>query len=271
MAAVESLDLDNDIWHWIAAELRFWREREELSLSAMAEIMGCNKPYVSNVEHGRPTHRMNDRHAKAIDQHFCLGEHFQRMVRYARAGHDPDWFRAHVIYEQRASVIKIYEAQVIPGLLQTPDYARALLTAGRADDVEAWTQRRMERQAVLTKQNRPELWVIMSQNVLDWPVGGTTVMREQLTKLLELDELTNVTVRVLPRSVGAHVALEGSFKVITVQEGDVTYMEACGGGRTTLDPNEVTERRVRFDRIGADALPRGQSLDLIRQTMESYR
>ncbi|MFF5258122.1 helix-turn-helix domain-containing protein [Actinomadura viridis] len=271
MAPVESLNPDQDMWHWIAVELRFWRERAGLSLSAMSKIMGCNKAHVSNVEHGRPTHRMNEHHAKAVDQYFGLGEHFQRLVRYARSGHDPDWFRAHVIYEQRASVLKIYEAQVIPGLLQTPDYARALLRAGRADDVEAWANRRIERQAVLTrKRDRPEVWVILSQNALDWPVGGPAVMREQLARLLDLDHLPNVTVRVLPRSVGEHVALEGSFKVITIAEGDVIYMEACGGGRTTMDAAEVSERRIRFDRIGADALTRGQSRDLIRRTMESY-
>jgi transcriptional regulator with XRE-family HTH domain len=271
MAPVEHLDPDNNVWHWIAVELRFWRERSKLSLQQMGQIMRCTKGTVSNIERGSPRHRMSSDHAREIDKHFNLGDHFKRMVRYARAGHDPDWFRAHVIYEQRARTVKTYEAMVVPGLLQSEDYARALLVAGRASDVEAATQRRMDRQAILTKDNPPDMWVILNQNALDWPVGGSSVMRAQLSKLLELDQLPNVAVRVLPRSVGAHVGLEGSFKVITVKEGDVVYMEACAGGRTTMDPPEVAERRVRFDLIGADALSRGHSQDLIRQSMEQYQ
>jgi transcriptional regulator with XRE-family HTH domain len=270
MAPVESLDPDHDLWHWIAVELRFWRERAGLSLSAMGVIMGCNKAWVSNIEHARPSHRMNERQAEALDLHFGLGHHFRRLVYYARSGHDSNWFRTHVVYEQRAFVIKAYEAQVIPGLLQTDDYARALLTAGRADDADAWTKRRMERQAVLWKKSPPDLWVILSQTALEWPVGGPQVMRHQLAKLLELGDLPHITIRVLPRSVGAHVALEGSFKIITVKEGDVVYMEACGGGRTSTDAAEVFERQVRFDRIGADALSQSLSHDLLHQVMESY-
>jgi hypothetical protein len=232
--------------------------------------MGCNKAYVSNIEHGRPTHRMNDRHAQALDEHFQLGHHFRRMLRYARAGHSPDWFKAHVIYEQRASVIKTYEALVVPGLLQTPSYARALLSANPASDVDTQVELRMSRQAILTKQDAPDLWVIVSQNALEWPVGSDAVMREQLERLLELAGLPNVTIRALPRSVRAHIGLEGSFKVITVKEGDVVYIEACGGGRTTLDLEEAAERRVRFDRIGADALSRSLTVDLIRQELGKY-
>lgn len=125
-------------------------------------------------------------------------------------------------------------------------------------------------QDILTRENPTELWVVISESALDWPVGGSGVMHGQMRKLLEATELPNVTIRVLPRSVGAHMALDGSFKVITVSEGDVLYMEACGGGRTTMDAAEVQERRLRYDRIGADALSRDQSSDMIRQAMERY-
>jgi len=270
MAPVAGLDPDRNLWHWIAVELRFWRERNGLSLTQMGRIMGCTKATVSNIEHGLPKHKMSSDHAKQVDEKFDLGGHFQRLVRYARSGHDPDWFRAHVVYEQRASVIRTYEAQVVPGLLQTPAYARALLVAGKAKDVDRGVEQRMSRQSLLTKDDAPYLWVILSQNVIDWPIVEPAEMRAQLAKLLDISEYPNVTLRILPRSAGASIGLEGSFKVITVREGDVVYMEACGGGRTSEDPAEIAERRVRFDQIGADALSRSLSRDLIRTTMEKF-
>jgi transcriptional regulator with XRE-family HTH domain len=270
MAPVKNLDPDNNMWHWIAVELRFWREKGGLSLSQMGRIMGCTKATVSNFEHGLPNHRMGSHHAEALDQHFDLGDHFQRLVRYARSGHHPEWFKAHVLYEQKASVIRTYEAQVIPGLLQTPDYARALLVAGKGKDVEGSLERRMARQAVLTKDDAPHFWVIMSQTAIDWPVLESPAMKGQLQKLLEVSALPNVIMRILPMSVGPTIGLDGSFKVITLAEGDVVYMEACGGGRTSRDPAEIAERRGRFDQIGADSLSRSQSRDLILKKMEAY-
>ncbi|XVQ10299.1 Scr1 family TA system antitoxin-like transcriptional regulator [Spirillospora sp. CA-255316] len=265
----ESLDPDNSLWDWIAVDLYFYRNKAGLSCAQLGRLLHVNRQAVSNLEAGRL--KLDMTKAKILDELWDLNKHFQRLVKYARAGHDPNWFKAHVIYEQRASVIKTYEAMVVPGLLQSENYARALISKSRAiKDVAPGVKNRMARQAVLTKENPPYLWVTMSQNALDWPVGGPTVMREQLSRLLEAAELPNIAIRILPRSVGAHVALEGSFKVITVKEGDVVYMEACGGGRTTQDPTEVAERRIRFDEIGADSLSRDLSKDLIRKTMETY-
>ncbi|MEW2353657.1 helix-turn-helix transcriptional regulator [Spirillospora sp. NPDC029432] len=264
----ESLDPDHSLWDWIAVDLHFYRTRAGLSCAQLGRILKVNRQAVSNMEAGR--HNLDTTKARILDELWDLNKHFQRLLLYARAGRDPDWFKAHVVYEQRASIIKIYEALVVPGLLQTESYARALLSANPSSLVDKQADLRMGRQAILTKEGAPNLWVILSQNVLEWPVGGDAVMRGQLGRLLELSQLPNVVIRVLPRSVGAHLALDGSFKVITVREGDVVYMEACGGGRTTQDPADVADRRLRFDLIGADALTRGLSEALIRQTMEQY-
>ncbi|GAA2424812.1 helix-turn-helix transcriptional regulator [Actinomadura vinacea] len=271
MPSIESLDPDTSIRDWIADDLRFYRERDNLSQSEIGRIIGASRHTVSNIEHARSGWNLNEDQARRLDSHFDLNHHFMRLVRYARNAHTADWSKQHVTYEQRASLIKTYEALVVPGLLQTPDYARALLEAGRVRDPEASAERRVSRQAVLAKTAPPDLWVIMSENTLDWPVGGPSVMREQLAKLLDMAERPNISVRLLPRSVGAHEALEGSFKVMTVHEGDVVYMEACGGGRTAVDVTDVASLRVRFDRIGQDALPRNRSRDLIRQAMERYQ
>jgi hypothetical protein len=113
--------------------------------------------------------------------------------------------------------------------------------------------------------------VLLSESVLDWPVGGTEVMRSQLARLLELSELPHVTLRVVPRSAGAYEGLDGPFKVITVEEGEIAFVEAPNGGRLVMDAAEVRGLRLRFDRIGAIALPIDSSRSLVKQIMESMK
>lgn len=106
---------------------------------------------------------------------------------------------------------------------------------------------------------------------LDCPVGGPDVMRAQLAHLLDLSNQPNVSVRVVPRSAGAHVGLDGAFKVMTVDEGDVAYTEAHGGGRLVLSAQEVRSFSVRYDRVGVKALPEEASRNLIREIMEDMK
>jgi hypothetical protein len=94
-------------------------------------------------------------------------------------------------------------------------------------------------------------------------------MKDQLAHLLEVADLPHVTLRVVPFTAGAHMGLDGSFMVVSVREGDVAYVEANGGGRLVLDVEEVREYAIRFDRIGAEALSRAASKNLIMEAMES--
>jgi hypothetical protein len=215
---------------------------------------------------------MNDYQARALDEHWQLNGHFGRLLRYARSAHDPDWFQEHVHYEARASVLKIYELSLIPGLFQTRDYARALLEAGQVvEDVEAALEVRMARQEVLNNKPRPLLWVLLAESLLELPVGGPGVMKAQLSRLLEVSEFPNVTVRIVPRSAGAHPGLDGCFKILTVKEGDVAFVDAPEGGRLILGTIEARGFAVRFDRIGAVALPVGPSRTLIAHAMENIK
>jgi transcriptional regulator with XRE-family HTH domain len=268
---VANLDPDGNVWHWIAVELRFWRERAGLSMAQMGRIMGCTKGMVSNIEHGSPRHRMNSDHALAIDKHLELGRHFWRLVLYARSGHDPDWFRAHVQYESKASVIKAFETLYVPGLLQTADYARAALIAGAHVDPESGVATRLARQEILERPNPPLLWAIIDQAVLCRPVGGSKVMKAQLAHLLELGDRANIGVRVVPWSAGEYIGQDGAFKILTSDKTDVAYAEAPTGGRLVLEPNEVRGFGLRYDRVGAKALPEDLSRGLILEVMEAIR
>ncbi|HEY7486803.1 MAG TPA: DUF5753 domain-containing protein [Streptosporangiaceae bacterium] len=269
MAVRETLDPDRSLWEWIAVDLHFYRIKHDMTLADVGEVMGCTRQTVSNLEACRPGFRMNDKQAAAVDKLWDINGHFGRLLRYARAGHDPDWFKAFTEYEARAISIKIYEALLIPGLLQTPEYTRALLESGHmVDDVDAAVEIRMERQQILTRPKPPQLWILLNESVLDQPVGGLDVMRAQLTRLLEASRLRNVVLRVIPRSVGAHIGLDGPFMILTGAREKAAYMEACGSGGLSLDAGQIERYGARFDHIGADALSRTATRSLITQVME---
>ncbi|MGP4025987.1 DUF5753 domain-containing protein [Actinomadura sp. 3N407] len=176
----------------------------------------------------------------------------------------------HLEHEAKASHPKIWELGWIPGLFQTDGYARAMFEASGVEDVEEGVAARISRQTCLDRKPRPRIWVILDQGVLDQPVGGPAIMREQLAHLIELASQSNITVRIVPREVGAHVGRDGSFKIMTVDGADVVYTVAQGCGRLVQDAAEISSYRVWYDLIGDVALPKDASLRLLIDTMERY-
>lgn len=261
------VDPDAGLWNWLAYDLRFYRQKYGMSQSAMSEVIKTSSPNLSNLEAGR--RRLKDEQAEALDERFRTGGHFKRLLRYARLGHDPNWFKQYVGIESRASGLKVYEPIAVPGILQTPEYAGALFKAGGATNVEELIEARMSRQEVLRRPDPPLLWVVVTQNVIDWPVGGASVMRKQLARLLEAAEQPNIGLRVIPRSAGAHAGFDGSLYILSGEDGDIAYIEATGGGRLVPSLTEVRAYEARFERIGQSALPMQSSLEMIRDAMEA--
>ncbi len=260
-------DPKSSMWAWIAHDLRFYRTQRGLSGDAVAKLINCARSSISRLENNEA--KLDEGQAATLDERWQTGGHFSTMLWYARLGHDPNWFKQHMDIESVASVIKVYEALTVPGLLQLPEYARALIAESGVADVDERLTERMSRQAILTREPPPVLWVLMTESVLDWPVGGPEVMRKQLAYLLEVSERPNIGIRVVPRSVGAHYGMNGSFKVMTGVAGDVAYTESPGGGRLVPSTSEAQAFVLRYDRIGQKALPEDQSRDLIRQVMEA--
>ncbi|MFB4319581.1 helix-turn-helix transcriptional regulator [Actinomadura sp. 21ATH] len=261
------VDPDDSLWSWLAYDLRRYRECRGMPQSQVAKIIHVTKQQVHNLESG--IRKPNKDQVKALDAVWDTGGHFARLRKFAEAGHDPDWFRAFTQYEAKARSIKTYTLSVVHGLLQTPDYARALFVAGGLQNVDAAVEARMARQEVLTRS--PEIWALLNESVLDQPVGGAAVMRAQLAHLMEFSERPNAWVRVIPRRVGAHMGLDGSFTVISTRSETVTYLEAFGGGRLAQETAEVAEFALRFDRIGADAMSRTDSRAFIGRIREAMR
>jgi transcriptional regulator with XRE-family HTH domain len=256
------------MWAWLAYDLRFYREKHKLSGEAFGKIIGAVRSTVSRMEYGDL--KIDEKQAKAIDDHLDTGGHFLRLLTYAKLGHHPDWFKEHLGYETRASLLRIFELSLVPGLLQTEEYAHALFKSAGERDIDAQLAQRMSRQTILTRDPPPSLWILLDEQVLRRAIGGPRVMRAQLARLLEVADQPDVILRVIPASTGYHLGLEGStFKILTVAEGDVAYTEATGGGRLILGTDEVRSFALRYDRIGAKALPEDPSRSLIAQVMEA--
>ncbi|URM95124.1 helix-turn-helix transcriptional regulator [Actinomadura madurae] len=268
MSHKPSPDPKSSMWALIAYYLRFCRLQRKLTGDLMGEIIGCSKSTVSRLETG--VLRLEASQAMALDRHWDTGGIFSFLVWYATLGHDPNWFRQYINLEQRASVIKTWQVDLVPGLLQTPDYARACLSSGDLKDVESAIEKRLARQALLDGAEPPTLWFLLSQTLLEIPCGGAKVMKAQLAHILEQSHRPNVGVRVVPKSVGAHPGLDGSFMLMTLAapHTEVAYVEAPGGGRLVSSITEVASYALRYDQIGQHALPEGLSRDLIMQVME---
>lgn len=260
------IDPDASLWDWLAYDLRFYRRKYGMTQNAMSQILGVSSSHLSNMELG--LRRLTEKHAKRLDERFKTGGHFQRLLRFARRGHDPDWFKQYTEIEARATLLKVYDALAVPGIFQTPEYARALFMANGAENVEELLDRRMARQSILTRNNPATVWAIISQNAIDWPVGTPDEMRKQLAQLLELSTLPSIGVRVLPRSANAHAGFDGSFYHMSGEDEDVVFVDAPGGGRLVPSPSEVRSFGMQYDRIGQATLPESLSRELIQKVME---
>jgi transcriptional regulator with XRE-family HTH domain len=160
----------------------------------------------------------------------------------------PRWFRTYVDLESAATLIRTYEGQFIPGLLQTDDYMRAVVQGGDLDqsseEVGRRVRLRMARQTLLTREQPPRLWAVVDEAALRRPVGGREVMRGQLERLIEATKLPNVTLQVLPFDAGAHPAMLGAFSILRFADRalpDLVYLEHLTNA-VYLDKRDEVER-----------------------------
>ncbi|MFB7499105.1 helix-turn-helix domain-containing protein [Streptomyces sp. NPDC056161] len=175
----------------------------------------------------------------------------------------PDWFAAYLSLEQAALQIRAYENEFVHGLLQTPEYARALLTAGNphapAEATERRVALRLRRQELLTREAPPRLWVVMDETVLRWPVGGSPVMRAQIDHLIEVNRLPQVTVQIMPFASGPHPAMRAGayhlFRFRARELPDVVYLNGLVGAVYLDKSDDVVVYREALDRLGAQAAP----------------
>ncbi|MGC4909793.1 helix-turn-helix domain-containing protein [Streptomyces cyaneofuscatus] len=245
----------------------------QTEVGTLTHVIGSRIAQIERATGAKPTLELT----RALDRELVADDLLIDLWPYVYREAYPDWSQAFIAYSARAAVIREYSSHAVPGLLQTPEYARALLSMGHslrdAEHLEERVAARLERQNRLTGPDRPELWIILDEAVLRRPVGGSAVMRGQLTKLLRMAEEPNITIQVLPFDQGAHGALAGSLTVLVLPDGaQVAYTEGAHHGQLTEEPDEVERFVLTYDHLRAMALPPLMSLELIRSVLEvDYR
>jgi DNA-binding XRE family transcriptional regulator len=182
----------------------------------------------------------------------------------------PSWFRTYVDLEQAATLIRTYEGQFVPGLLQTDDYMRAVVRGAHleesSDEVGRRVRLRMARQILLTREGPPRLWAVVDEAALRRPVGGKEVMRGQLERLIEATKLPNVTLQILPFASGAHPAMVGSFSVLRFPDEelpDIVYLEHLTSALYLNKPDEVDQYLHVMESICVRAAAPDQTVELL--------
>ncbi|MEU8794668.1 helix-turn-helix transcriptional regulator [Streptomyces sp. NPDC048643] len=184
----------------------------------------------------------------------------------------PDWFSMHVSLEGAAALLRSYEPHFVPGLMQTEDYARGVMKAGaigqtRPEDIERHVALRMQRQDLLTRDDAPRIWAVMDETALRRAIGGPEVMRAQIDKLLEVTELPNVTLQVMPFSNGPHPGTYGPFVLFRFampELPDMVYSEYLTGAVYLDARSEVATHLEVMDRMAAQAATAHRTKEILR-------
>ncbi|MFJ1816667.1 MULTISPECIES: helix-turn-helix domain-containing protein [unclassified Streptomyces] len=267
MANIQTLDPSASPLDYYGWELRRQREAACLKQGQLGDIIFCTGSLIGQIETTKkvPTRDFSER----VDAALCTGGMFSRLIGLVLRSQLPAWFQPYADMEAKAAYISTYQSQVVYGLLQTEEYARAVLATGMPDDLENQVAARMERQRILEREHPPLIWVILDEAVLHRPIGGRDVMRRQLLHLLEFADHRWMRIQVLPFAAGEHASLAGSFTTMRFEsDPDIVYTEDVISGHMTASPDTVREAALRYAHLQATALPVEESAALITRVME---
>lgn len=259
-------------------ELRWKREAAGLSLERFLEGSFYSKTYLSDIEHGH--RRMPIELARHSDKVLGTDGFFERncedVQKAKRSGHAA-YFEKVLEAEKFALTIEEWCPTLIPGLLQTAAYARAVVRATHplspVEEVEEKVNGRMARAELFEVDHRtPEYWTILHESLITDPILPFPEMAEQLDRIVELAERCRITPQLVLRKAGAHPFMTGSALIMTFRDAPpLLYTESLHSGDTIDDPALVKEYRRSYDRLRAVALSPEASLDLIKAAAEDYR
>ena len=270
---VRDLDPSAGPLQFFGAELRRARTAAGLSQDQLGQRLGYSGAQVGKVEIGERAPAED--FAEACDRAFPdAGGLFGRIHQLARHwdGGYPSWFVEWVDCERRAASLRSWQPLLVPGLLQTADYARAILSADPETteiQLDELVSARLERQAILDQPSAPMLWMVLDEAVLHRLIGSRKVMHDQLLHLADASCRSNINVQIVPTEIGEHAGLLGGFAIAGFDnEPSTVYMESPDQGQTSQLPSVVRRLSLTFDTLRADALPRGASRDLIGKVAE---
>ncbi|WP_416970370.1 helix-turn-helix domain-containing protein [Streptomyces sp. 4F14] len=269
-AQPKPLTPDRSARHLFGAKMREHREQVGMSLDALSLIVNISKAHLSRIEHAESP--IPPGLPPLLDREFNTETFTNLFVVAAKEVH-PDKYQRRMSLEAQATVIKEYTPQIVPGMLQTEDYARAQFRThnpkASAQEIEDLVTGRMSRVATLLGDPQPDYSAVLDEGVLRRGYGGPVVMRDQLTKLADICLTPSTCLQVLPFSYGGHALAGGSLSLWTLRNGAlVAYEEAITTGTLLEEAGNVAAKFRAYDLLSASALSPGQSADFIRSVLE---
>jgi hypothetical protein len=267
----------------LGSQLRSCREAAGITPDEAGYEIRASRSKISRLEHGRVGFKERDV-ADLLTLYGITDQQVrEQMLALARQGNAPDWwtqyadvlpgwFEAYMSLETAASLIRTFDLQWVHGLFQTEAYARAVIRIGHRSAAAAQTERRvnlrMERQGLLTRPDPPRVWSVVDEAALRRPVGGRTVLRAQLERLIELAGLPHVTLQVMPFRRGGHTAPGGSFTVLRFARPelpDVVYIEHLTSALYLDRRAELDQYMEAMNSLSAEALTPAGTIRFIRE------
>lgn len=274
----------------LGAHLRRLREAQGVSREDAGWEIRSSESKISRMELGRVSFKERDV-ADLLSLYGITDEdpERERLITLARQANTPGWwhrfgdvlpgwFQSYLGLEAAATLIRSYEVQFIPGLLQTREYARAVVLLGHPKAREAELDRRVElriaRQELLTKPGAPQLWAVLDEAALRRPIGGPEVLRGQIEALIEATKSPNVRLQIVPFDAGGHAAAGGAFTILRFPEEDlpdVVYIEQLTSALYLDKPEDLDDYTETMERLCVEADQPGQTADTLARILKETR
>jgi hypothetical protein len=270
----------------LGAQLRRLRETANISRDDAGYHIRASGSKISRLELGRVSFKERDV-SDLLDMYHVGGEQKDQLVQLTREANAtpwwqkyrevvPDWFQVYVGLEEAATLIRVYEVQFVPGLLQTEEYARAVVMQGSpgvsADEVDNRVSVRLGRQRLFAKEeNAPRLWAIVDEAALRRPMGGRDVLAGQVKRLMEAINEPNITLQVMPFKYGGHGAEGGAFTIMRFPEADLpdmVYMEYLTGAHYIDKPDEVEVYAAVMERLSVAGTSPEKTKDILADILK---
>lgn len=266
----------------LAGELRRLREAANLTVEEAAETAEISKSSLSRIENAISAVRGPIMRA-LLRAYQISGDDERRFLALAKDASQPGWWQTYsdfldetatfISFENDAVSVQIYEVMVLPGIVQTAEYATAIQVPFRTEkwDVERRVAARMERQRRLEDL---KIWTVLEENIITRPTGGPAAMQRQLERLISISEQRNVILQIIPHALGAHTGIDGPFSIFQfadARDPDIAYSEGQLGHLWVDDKDKVQRAHEHFDHLRAAALDPDASRERIQVAARNFR
>jgi transcriptional regulator with XRE-family HTH domain len=256
--------------------VRYYRERAGLGRGELARQISKSESLLQAIELGQraATAQVTDDLEAVLHAEGALARLRDEIGDGLGYQVYPSWFQEWALLEREAKRLRWFEPLVVPGLLQTEDYARAIFRTRfgiTGEEIDEAVGARLKRQEILTRDQPTALWIVLDEWVLRRPVGGRHVMLEQVRRLAETARQPHIVIEVIPAATGAHEGVAGAFALADFEDApSVGYQEGAVRGQPVEQQKDVASLDLTWDTLRGDALPRAASLALLEEVAKSW-